>query len=80
MADAIECPVPYSKIYIWFVYGWCIYHISAQLQREREAEAEAKQSTKRCAGNMLTKIAHKMRRDFGDFVRRDNGHSTRDGK
>lgn len=49
-----------------------VYHISAELQR-----GWAKQRAKRCAGNMLTKIAHKMRRDFGDFVR-DNGYRIRE--
>lgn len=45
-----------------------VYHISA---------GWAKQRAKRCAGNMLTKIAHKMRRDFGDFVR-DNARTIRE--
>lgn len=61
---------------VWMVH---IPYKCATPEREREAEAEAKQSTKRCAGNMLTKIAHKTRRDFGDFVRRDNGQITREG-
>lgn len=57
-----------AYIYTYIVIHMYVYHISA---------GWAKQRAKRCAGNMLTKIAHKMRRDFGDFVR-DNARTIRE--